>query len=283
MGLSRADKCDTGMVVGRHRSLRLAAGRVLVGTTTMLMAGCSHGGRSGAGSPVVPSASCPALASAPRVDINENVIVGTWDQTATVRSLEQRLRLVGAGCPEARVGPAPDNGLPIPAGGGTLEIRWLKGVGDDPNQANAHAFYLLRDGDLALRRITGEPPGACTRNTSLADDRSPRDIVIAGKCTHLSSAFIDHIRPIKAAVARDRDPFTWTLTLTLDRATTRRVARAREPLFASIDGFPRGRAVLAGDVLTARGHYDGGGIEARADAVNTQVPIATIPFYFATS
>lgn len=280
--MSRGAKCDPGRVVGRHRPPRLAAGRVLVVTATLLIAGCSQGGCSAGGSPA-PSPTCPALASAPRNDITENVITGTWDQTTTVRSLEQRLRLVGAGCPEVRVGPAVDNGLPLPVGAGTLEMRWLKGVGDDRNRANAQASYLLRDGDLSLRTITREPPGECTGNPALADDRNPADVVIAEKCTHLSSAFIDHIRPTKATVTRTADQFTWTLTLTLDRAATRRVANAPKPLFASIDGFSRGRVVLVGDVLTATSHYAGGGIEASADAVNTQVPIPTIQFYDETS
>jgi hypothetical protein len=249
--------------------MTLSRGCVIV-LTTVLMAACTHGGRSSAVAPR-PDTTCSAPASAPRNNATQNVIVASADHPALVRSVEERLALMGARCPEATVALAVSD-LPLPPGAETLDMRWLRGVGDDPAQANAEAAYFLEAGDLTLFTITDEPPGECLGDPGLRD-RSPADVLIAGRCTHLRSTFIDHLRPTKAAVTPTADPLAWTLTLTFDRATARRVAKATKPLFASIDGFPMGRASLVGRVLTSTGAYMGGGTEARAHAVNVQVPI----------
>jgi hypothetical protein len=248
----------------------------------VLLAACSHNGRSAPG-PAEAIATCSAPPSAARNDTTQNIIVAAADEAALVTSLEQRLRLMGAACPDATVAAASTvNGLPLPAGARSLHMRWLKEPGDDATQAQAEAAFVTRPGDLSLRTVTGESAAPCTGDRALTGT-SPADVAVAGQCLHLSSAFVDHLRPTSAAVTPAADPSTWTMSLTLDRSTTPRVANAPKPLFASIDGYPLGRADLVGSVLTATGHYDGGGTEARADASNAQVPIPSILGYAVTS
>ena len=201
------------------------------------------------------------------------MIVPKSDQAALVTSIEHRLRLLGSRCPEAKVAAVADP-PPVPDAG-TLEMRWLKGPGDDPLQVNAVGGYVLQAGEMALRTITNDPPVECLGNPGITGT-DPVDAFIAAKCVHLSRAVIDHLRPTKAVVTPTAEPSICTLTLTLDQRTADRIANAAKPLAASLDGNPLGPAKLAGRVLTITGAFMGGCTEAGVGVVNAQVPIPVV-------
>ncbi|MBV9039879.1 MAG: hypothetical protein JOZ68_02680 [Acidimicrobiia bacterium] len=163
---------------------------------------------------------------------------------------------------------------PVPDAG-TLEMRWLKGPGDDPLQVNAVGGYVLQAGEMALRTITNDPPVECLGNPGITGT-DPVDAFIAAKCVHLSRAVIDYLRPTKAVVTPAAEPSICTLTLTLDQRTADRIANAAKSLAASLDRNPLGPAKLAGRVLTITGAFMGGCTEAGVGVVNAQVPIPVV-------
>jgi hypothetical protein len=231
------------------------------------------------------SSDCAAAPSNLVHDSLQNVLIGSADPQALIKSFQNRLRLNGARCPTVMLKAATAaHGVPPPPGAEQLHLRWIGAVGEDPQQSQGQALFILRPGNLALRPVLSEAAGVCTGGQLDLSGIAAAVVSSAGTCLQLGAPLRDHVVAESGSATATGDPAVWTLTFRFEGKMVDSVrALSGRQLFVSVDGFAVGRASLSGASLSATGHFDGGATEAHCVVVNVVYPIPVLGGYSVTS